>query len=290
MYASATTNLSYSIERMSAHDEILLKSFINILSFKLHHKWIYTPSQANLCIIGDQNNTLDVESLPLDLAPSTLIIAHNLHSQIPTVLFPIKVHELEVQLNQLGHYLQDLLKIDNLRPEKSKFGAPSGLFLNTLARSAHSAFAPSTMALVDTPPTKIDVIPHIIAFPPEFEQATVKLKRWPLLALLDSRQRMKIATILLANYTPVTELPERADCSVQDCVLFLQALAKADLLHVSMAANAAVLGSFTAPSAAQVPIPESPIPTEIVLAASTEASKTQKRSLISRIRSRFGLT
>ena len=45
--------LKYSVEGLSAHDALLLKSLVRLLSHRTHQQWSYQLTQAHLQVLGD---------------------------------------------------------------------------------------------------------------------------------------------------------------------------------------------------------------------------------------------
>lgn len=55
---------SYGLEGLPAREELLLKSIIRLLDYRLKHGWVYEPNQPNLWIVDAEKNISGINGLP----------------------------------------------------------------------------------------------------------------------------------------------------------------------------------------------------------------------------------
>lgn len=114
--AEPRANLTLRLEGLAAHDELLFKSLVRLLSYRTQHNWTFGTDAVDLRIIGDEalestargNTDLDI----------LLWVGHFPADRSPFLQLPLHANELELLLNTLGS------KILNRRASSSR-GSPS---------------------------------------------------------------------------------------------------------------------------------------------------------------------
>lgn len=97
--------LKYSVEGLSAHDALLLKSLVRLLSHRTHQQWSYQLTQAHLQVLGDaQPDGPSTGSAPGGDIP-VLLLSHTRQTLGNCLHLPLHVNELEQALNRLGEHI-----------------------------------------------------------------------------------------------------------------------------------------------------------------------------------------
>lgn len=192
------TELTFSLDGLSAREELLVKSFVRILSHRTLQSWAYCPSpfgqldgfRADVQIISEDKLPSDVRSETIG-QKSILVLGH-VNRRLPGFLcLPLNAIELEGELNRLG---QQILSV----------GKPPVL---------PSYAIQQTTGLNDTS-----------------EVAVIRLLRWPPTHLLNSKVRIKLATLMTGKAMTLLTLEKRSGQSEQVCREFLLDLQRAGLL------------------------------------------------------------
>lgn len=92
------TNLSLCIEGATQHDELLLKSLINLLNYRTKHHWTFSSDSVDLQIIGEHSSKWKDETM----LANVLWLGSTEQRQSPILHLPIHVNEFELLLNSLG--------------------------------------------------------------------------------------------------------------------------------------------------------------------------------------------
>lgn len=92
------TNLSLCIEGATQHDELLLKSLLNLLNYRTTHHWTFGSGSVDLQIIGEHSSKWENETM----LANVLWLGCTEPRQSPTLHLPIHVNEFELLLNSLG--------------------------------------------------------------------------------------------------------------------------------------------------------------------------------------------
>lgn len=91
-------NLSLRIEGVAAHDELLFKSLVRLLSYRTQHNWVFATGAVDLRIIGEDSP----ESAQSKPPANVLWVGHSEQHRSPFLHLPIHANELELLLNTLG--------------------------------------------------------------------------------------------------------------------------------------------------------------------------------------------
>lgn len=188
--------LSFSVEGLSAREELLLKSFVRLLGHRTKHIWLYnarpmhlgTNFKVDLRVVPDGIDTLSIPQAQHVLTLGTV------HRQRDAYLcLPLHAEELEAALNRQGHLIVSL----------------------------RTALKPS--ALPDP------IVPHprasTNALTPSHE--AVRLLRWPPASLLHSTGRMRLATLMTGPPMTLAVLQQRSGQPAQVCADFVDDLRRA---------------------------------------------------------------
>lgn len=92
------TNLSLCIEGATQHDELLLKSLLNLLNYRTTHHWTFGSDSVDLQIIGEHSSKWKTETM----LANVLWLGCTEPRQSPILHLPIHVNEFELLLNSLG--------------------------------------------------------------------------------------------------------------------------------------------------------------------------------------------
>lgn len=91
-------NLSLCIEGVAAHDELLFKSLVRLLSYRTKHNWTFSTDKVDLRVIGEETTESALGAVPA----SILWVGHAELHRTPFLHLPIHTSELESLLNTLG--------------------------------------------------------------------------------------------------------------------------------------------------------------------------------------------
>lgn len=135
-------NLSLRMEGVAAHDELLFKSLVRLLSYRTEHNWTFATDKVDLRVIGEEMT---------ELAPNAgqtgiLWVGHAKVHRTPFLHLPIHANELERLLNTLGDnilaeqktapqpssFLRDEMFMLQRWPPTSLLGSPARIRLATL--------------------------------------------------------------------------------------------------------------------------------------------------------------
>ena len=288
MTAATVTQFSFAIEHMTARDEILVKSFIEIIRHNLTHQWVYVAGQADLRLYGDQGNTLDVDTLQIDASQAALILAHKPHLHLPTVRLPVNAHHLKQELNRLGDALLGA-RLDQALNAKLSLATqhiPSAALSMTATSSDSASNSQQNPELLLKTLFASNILlsdPNVL--PLAFNAFSIKLKKWPSMALLNYPSKKKLSAALLGDHTRFAELQARSRVDMAECLNFTQELLKAGLLDVTLCAvNVAGLASQQTVTTTEVDSPNKRQPISVVA-----SSASKSLSFIQRVRARLGL-
>jgi hypothetical protein len=135
-------NLSLRMEGVAAHDELLFKSLVRLLSYRTEHNWTFATDKVDLRVIGEETT----QSPPNAGPASILWVGHSKLHRTPFLHLPIHANELELLLNTLGgnilaqqktahqpsSFLRDELFMLQRWPPVSLLGSPARIRLATL--------------------------------------------------------------------------------------------------------------------------------------------------------------
>ena len=239
------TTLSFCVQNLASRDELLLKSIVRLLSHRSRHTWLYVPHvtgnpAADLVISGERTPAV-LGTSQQGLRQSLLILGAVSRTNCPAYLcMPLRADELERELNLLGDFIthhQATAKVPNRAAAKG-LDLPSGA-------TAQTSLGNSQL----TPPL-------------------LTLLRWPTADLISTRERLRMATMMISQPLTLPALVQRAGLDPAVCKEFVDDLNRAGLLRNSSANTQSTASGL---SAQPKPLP------------------TVQSGLFARIRSRLGL-
>jgi len=197
--------MSFSVEGLSAREELLLKSFVRLLSHRTRHTWLYiarpTTLQADfkvdLWIVSDDIAPLLKPQFKQFLTLGTVRRQGDEHLRLP-----LHAEELETKLNLKGNLITASRAV--LKP--STRSDPSG--------SNSTVHSDSTF------------LPH----------QTMHLSRWPPTTLLRSTARIRLATLLTRQPLTLAALQMRSGQSGPVCAEFVEDLRRAGYIEMPQTA------------------------------------------------------
>jgi hypothetical protein len=192
--------LSFSVEGLSVREELLLKSFVRLLSHRTRHIWLYraqptdiqTDFKVDLRVVPD-----GIDALSIPPAQHVLTLG-TLHRQRDAyVCLPLHADELEAALNRQGKLIVSL----------------------------RAAFKPSP------PPDPMVAHPRFSTNVLSPSHEAVRLVRWPPASLLGSAARMRLTTLMTGPPLTLAMLQQRSGLAAQVCAEFVDELRRAGYIH-----------------------------------------------------------
>lgn len=238
--------LSFSTCGLSSKEELVFKSLMRLLDSRTHQKWFYAAEGADLRVTGENTSPQQAESNSKFFAVLTLGTVTR--PQAAFLGLPLKAHELEAEINRLGSLLQPLAK--------------PLVRLSDMPAIATPVEGPQTCA------------PH----EPEASLA-LKLLRWPPPHLLNTADRIRLATVMSGRSICAADLAQRSGQSLVACQRFMGELLRASLAQQCDAHTQRLEPASTSRAS-------SPLLPHVPQAQPHAASAMP--SLLARIRSRFG--
>lgn len=205
---SSRATLYFSVQNISAREELLLKSVLRLLDHRCEQAWAYQPGTggpgADLVIAGEGTPpklNLSGRGMPQHL----LVLGISAQASRPAFLrMPLRADELEAELNRLG-----------------------GLICQQLAAGASKAPGADRPAAPNAPaPTSLESKQLDGAA----QQAPIKLLRWPSANLITTRDRMRLATLMTGQPITLVALAARSGVAIEVCREFASDLGKAGFL------------------------------------------------------------
>lgn len=196
------TELTFSIEGLSAREELLLKSLVRLLSFKTQQHWLYSADSLHLRVQADSYKAQPGASICK--AQQVLILGIAAMPRQGFLCLPLRAHELEVELNRIG------------------------------ALIGHTTLAAQPSGALDAPSVLVQI--SDVAEP--LQGSAQKLRQWPPPHLLAQPGRVRLATLLTGRPLTLEQLQRISGHSLLDCKNFLADLAQAKLLTGGVQAQA----------------------------------------------------
>lgn len=279
--ADTRSRLRFSVEGLSARDEILFKSLVRLLSHRTHQQWSWCTDQPHVRVTGDVGYVGD-DLLPQHSAQATqafqplvLLVGHSRKQHEFFLHQPMHANELELLLNQIGSKAASLVSMadEPRRILPAAPSAPAAVFSNT----------------------------------PFDDNEGFILHRWPPAAMLGSPARIKLATVMRGRTMTLDALQKRSGISQQECSEFVELLRRAELLArtepelqvgVPLAAVLPNPASATVAVSAPAPLATASGRLAFVVSPKTTSKNTSKGAdnkrpttgLLTRIRNRLGLS
>lgn len=94
--ADRFSSVTFSLNGLSAHDEILFKSFVRLLAHRTLQQWTFTPQGADVHVVT-QDSLKNLSS-----GQKALVVGHDHHGETHFVSMPFHADALEQVLNDLG--------------------------------------------------------------------------------------------------------------------------------------------------------------------------------------------
>lgn len=191
--------LSFSIDGLSAREELLFKSFVRILSHRTHHTWLYSPIHdgreasltADLTVLAEDRH-LSAQRPENTAAKPFLVLGHINYGKQGYLCLPLNPNELELELNRQG----DLILKNRSSPALQ---TPNGSGLAVGIKSSNWT-------------------------------GQLRLLRWPPPNLLGSTIRIRLATLMTGQPLTLIALQKRSGLPEQVCIDFVTDLNRLGLL------------------------------------------------------------
>lgn len=252
--------LSFSVEGLTAREELLFKGFIRLLDHLTEHEWHpHEPSVLHrVDLLVASEHVMPTQFLPAGAAPQPLLQLgkHNLHNSSLFLSWPLKPKELENQLNSLGRLI-----CGDVAPPQGWPDAEAGKLANTTPAALFVEPAPAKEAA-----------------------RCYRLSKWPKPMLLSEPGRMRLATLITGRAMSLEELVFRTALPTLVCERFVADMQTAGLILPpdSEASQAPV---WVAPP------PRKPRPHPLLerQAGPVAAKQEVQAGLFARIRSRLGI-
>lgn len=241
-------SLGFSVEGLGARDEVLLKSLVRLLDHRTLHQWHHQPPGEGVAL------RVQGEGVALSAGSgggALLAVGREPPAaQVPFLRLPLHADALELMLNQLGAQALQ-------HPGPGKTPHPHHL----------------------QPP--VPGTPPAAAGWPAGE--TFRIVRWPPAHLLNSPQRLKLATLMVGQAMSLDVLQQRAGVALAECEAFVR-----DLLAAGLLQGPAGDGAAAVPLAAAMPSVQAQAANPIHPAQPPTPARAPS-GLLARIRSRLGL-
>ena len=208
----ARASLSFSVEGLSARDELLVKSLVRLLGHRTHQQWNFQsdPAQAALHLC-DADIAAATAAVALQSAVPVLVVGRTDPGQGPFLRLPPHADEFEQLLNRLGAQILQ----------------------------AHATTTP--VQAERTEPASA-----IVPAPEPLNDRSFRLVRWPPAALLGAPWRTKLATLMVGQALPLDVLHQRSGVALADCTGFVRELQQAGLVREAGAAGSPTAGQTPA--------------------------------------------
>ena len=223
-FSTQRHELKFSIDGLSAREELLFKNLVRLLSFKTEQSWLYSANSPHLRVQADSYKAPPGISTPS--AQQVLILGMTPAQQPGFLCLPVRAHELEAELNRVGA----LISRAALSAKPSQTTQSPGFLGQTL-----------------------------ISAEPTYDTAQ-KLRQWPSPKLLAQAGRIRLATLLTSRALTLVQLQQVSGHPLVDCKSFWRELEQARLFttasvvtHVSPAALAAAAAAIKSKSANKPP-------------------------------------
>ena len=193
--------MSFSVEGLSAREELLLKSFVRLLSHCTIHTWLYIPRPTTLQAEFKVDLRIVSDNIILLLRPQFqqfLTLGTVLRQGDEYLRLPLHAEELEKKLNLKGN----------------------------LITASRTVLNPSTRS--DSSGSNSKVRPDLTILPYQ----TMHLLRWPPTTLLGSTARIRLATLLIRQPLTLTALEMRSGLPGPVCAEFVGDLKRAGFIEM----------------------------------------------------------
>ncbi len=213
--------LSFSVEGLSAREELLFKSFVRLLNHRTRHAWLYTarPMQfqadfkVDLRVVPDET---DHGLIPPEQCLLTLGTLHHIRNAY--LRLPLRPEELEVALNRQGDQIISS-RAAGVPPFDAAPAAPQP------ARQAQQAQP------VEAVQPMHPLQPVVAETAPADAGEAMRLLRWPPASLLRSAGHMRMATIMTGQRLTLAALQQRSGQPAPVCAAFVDDLRRAGCLE-----------------------------------------------------------
>lgn len=252
--------LSFSVEGLTAREELLFKGFVRLLDHLTEHEWHpHEPStlhRVDLLVAGE--HVTPTQFVQADATPQPLLQlgTHNLTNSLLFLSWPLKPKELENQLNSLGRLICGDVAL------------PQGIADTEVSE------------LLDTTPAAL----YAESAPTKKPARCYRLRKWPKPILLTEPGRMRLATLITGRAMSLEELVFRTALPKAVCERFVADMETAGLiLHPDAEASQAPVWVAPPP---RKPRPHPLLERQFGLAAVKPEAQI---GLFARIRSRLGI-
>lgn len=229
--APERATLSFCVHYLANRDELLLKSIVRLLSHRCRHAWIYVPyatvKNADLVISGDFTRTV-VGTSQRGIQQSLMILGGEKQANCPSYLrLPLHADELEHELNLLG----DLITLRQATPP-----------ISNQADTKQPA-----------PPSEATSAPRSLS-DSQLTSAPLTLLRWPAAQLIATRERQRMATMMLSQPLTLTALVQRAELDPAVCRAFVSDLSRAGFIRAGSAESQSSASGIAAERTTLAPV------------------------------------
>lgn len=243
------TTLTFSVEGLTAREELLFKGYVRLLDHMTEHCWQYHEASAlrrvDLLVADEQVQPTRFFQIADKLQPVLQLGVSKDVSQHFFLAWPLKPYELENELNRLGRLIGADAAHEQF--EEAQKSAPA---------SAHA----------------------------EPTQKRYRLRRWPKSSLLAEPGSIRLATLLTGKAIGIDELVFRSALPKAVCERFVATMQTADLIMLPNVGSSQP-ALWTAPAIAK---PGLPAQHERHLNQPAVKAIAQP-GLLARIRLRFGI-
>lgn len=251
--------LTFSVEGLSARDELLFKGYVRLLDHLTDQAWQYheASTQYRVDVLVANEHVLPTRASQLCTVPQPVLLlgSINLSRSLFFLTWPLKPHELENLLNQLGGLVC------------KSVSSGSGTVQSTLHTT--TALAP----LVEIRESRAQPLVTVYT-----------LRQWPRPMLLVEPGRMRLATLLRAKAMDMQELVFRSALPKSVCERFVSDMQTAGLLTQPDSA-----GSQHSAQATLAGVQSVQLVVRAQQVSGSAAKAPVSAGLIARIRMRFGI-
>lgn len=281
----------FCVSGLSARNEILLKSFVRLLQNATAQEWVYSPTGADLVVLGSEHcaapsarpeqETVPAPTQPLPpRATARLWVGNDRPGEPFTVPLPLHFKDVETALNHIGVWL---LANPSAAPAEEPSGAGHGHGGHRIDDHGNGNGNRNRNG------------------------ETYQLLRWPPASFLCTLERKKAATLLLKAQLDLPTLARRSGMALAECEFFVQTLPflKTTPCAPASAADSQALDLFFLPppadagagtAAGEGPLHSlpsrraaSPAPAPAPAPAPVLAPASRMGTLLARIRKQLGL-
>lgn len=257
-YVGLRTTLTFSVEGLSARDELLFKGYVRLLDHLTNQEWQYHEAsdrfRVDLLVANEHVQPTRSSQLGRAVQPVLLLGSINLSRSPFFLTWPLKPNELENVLNQLGGLI--------CKGDRSEDA------------SQNVADAPVALGAKGEPKQAA----------PELALTGYKLRQWPRPMLLAEPGRMRLATLISGKAMGVDELVSRSALPRSVCERFVSDMQTAGLL---VHPDVSVSQHFGLATPYAVKAVQSDVAAREAFAST--AKQAVSAGLIARIRMRFGI-